>query len=150
MITARHEPMNPFRHFHDEVSRFLDESRRVRRDPATGSAPAMPASDWRPAVDVREEDARFVIAADVPGVTPETIEITMEEGVLTIRGERRTRGEDEAGYTRAERANGRFERRFSLPDTADASGISARTEHGVLEVSIPKKAATQPRRIPVA
>ena len=75
----------------------------------------------------------------------------MEEGVLSIKGERKPREQDADGrWKRVERARGGFERRFSLPDSADAEAISATSAHGVLEVSIPKKKAVQPRRIQVS
>ena len=108
-------------------------------------------SGWTPAVDIEEEDGRFVIRADVPGVDPKDIEVTMEKGTLTVRGERNleNKEEGEGGYRRVERAYGSFYRRFSLPDTADADSISAASNHGVLEVVIPKKAAVQPKRIEV-
>ena len=76
----------------------------------------------------------------------------MEEGTLTIKGERHseTKDEDDNGYRRVERVHGTFYRRFSLPDTADAQNISAEGKHGVLEVVIPKMAAVQPKRIKVS
>ena len=102
-------------------------------------------------MDVREEEGRFVIYADVPGVKPEDIEVTMEHGILAIRGERRLeQTEAENGFSRVERAWGSFYRRFSLPDTADSEAISARTDNGVLEILIPKRPETQPRRIEVS
>ena len=76
----------------------------------------------------------------------------MENGVLTLKGERRleTQGEGDNGYRRVERAYGSFHRRFTLPETADAEAISASGKHGVLEVVIPKRATLQPKRIAVA
>lgn len=111
--------------------------------------------DWFPAVDIKEEDKQFVLHADVPGVDAKDIEITMEKGVLTIRGRRETTARDEkngAGYSRGrtERVTGEFFRRFSLPDTADSQAIKAKCVNGVLEVVIPKQEAVLPRRIEVA
>jgi HSP20 family protein len=106
--------------------------------------------DWVPAVDIREEDKQFVLHADLPGVDAKDIEITMEKGVLTIRGRRASEEREEKnGYRRVERVTGEFFRRFSLPDTADAQAIKARSANGVLEVVIPKQAAVLPRRIDV-
>ncbi len=108
------------------------------------------ASDWVPAVDIREDEDRFVIYADVPGVAARDIQVNMENGILTISGERPRIGEDERPrYKRLERPRGTFLRRFTLPDTANAEGITARSEHGVLEVSIPKQSHVQPRKITV-
>lgn len=107
-------------------------------------------TDWAPAVDIREEKDRFVLRADVPGVDAKDIEITMEEGTLTIRGHRQeTKEEEHNGWRRRERLHGQFFRRFMLPDSADADAIKAESKHGVLEVVIPKEKKVQPRRIEV-
>ena len=107
-------------------------------------------SHWRPAVDIKEEADRFLITADLPGVEPKDIEITMDNGVLTIKGERKSEVRDEKeGYKRVERVSGTFYRRFSLPDTADAERIEAKGNHGVLEVTLPKHEKVQPRKIEV-
>ena len=107
-------------------------------------------TDWVPAVDIREKDDRFELSADLPGVNPDDITVTMEDGVLTIQGSRLTEATDEKdNYTRFERVYGKFLRRFTLPDTANGDEISAVTKHGVLNVSIPKQAKVQPRKIDV-
>lgn len=108
-------------------------------------------SDWAPSVDIAERDDRFVIHADVPGVNAKDIEITMDNGVLTIRGERVFKDEekDEGRYRRVERARGSFIRRFALPETADPDQISARSRDGVLEVEIMKGEKAKPRKIEV-
>jgi len=106
---------------------------------------------WSPRVDIREEATQFVILADVPGVNPQNIEIQMDKNVLSIKGERKNAGAEETGtVTRTERHQGQFERRFALPESADAEGITASGRHGVLEIRIPKKAETTPRRIVVS
>jgi HSP20 family protein len=106
--------------------------------------------DWVPPVDIREHDDQFVLHADLPGVDPKNIDITLEKGVLTIRGRRDLEARDEkAGYRRVERVTGEFYRRFSLPDTADSQAVKARFTNGVLEVSIPKQPQVLPRRINV-
>ncbi|MEE8321866.1 MAG: Hsp20/alpha crystallin family protein [Gammaproteobacteria bacterium] len=107
-------------------------------------------SRWRPAVDIKEETDRFVIHADLPGVDPKDIDITMEGGMLTIKGERQSESREETdGYKRVERVAGTFYRRISLPDTADADRIGAKGKNGVLEVIIPKQEKVQPRKITV-
>ncbi len=149
MNVVRYEPVNLLRRFQDEVNRMLHDDFAVSGN-LEGDRSRVATSAWTPAVDVKEEAGRFVITADVPGVEPKDIDITMENGVLTIKGERRSEvKDDQEGYKRVERVYGSFYRRFSLPDTADAEGISARSNHGVLEVTIPKKQAVQPRRIEV-
>ncbi|HWT16442.1 MAG TPA: Hsp20/alpha crystallin family protein [Patescibacteria group bacterium] len=107
-------------------------------------------SQWQPRVDIKEEPKRFVIAADIPGVDPKDIEIHMDKGVLTLKGERNAETRtDDGKFTRVERVHGSFHRRFALPDTADAEQISASGKHGVLEIVIPKKAEAAPRRITI-
>ena len=107
-------------------------------------------SQWAPHVDIKEEDKRFVILADIPGVDPADIEVNMDKGILTIKGERHSETtEGNERFTRVERSHGTFYRRFALPDSADADGVSATGKHGVLEISIPKKPETTPRRISI-
>jgi HSP20 family protein len=107
-------------------------------------------SDWSPAVDIKEESNRFLIAVDVPGVDPDKIEVQMENGMLTIKGERELEKQTEReGYKRIERAHGIFYRRFTMPDGVNADGIQAKSKHGVLNIIIPKVEAAQPRRITV-
>jgi HSP20 family protein len=105
---------------------------------------------WLPPVDIHEEESQFVLSVDLPGVDPKAVEITSDKGVLTIRGQREdTRREAREGYRRVERINGEFQRRFSLPESADVQSIQAKSSNGVLEVTIPKLAQVQPHRITV-
>jgi HSP20 family protein len=105
---------------------------------------------WAPRVDVREETAQFTVAADLPGVDSKDIHVSAEDGVLTIKGERKfEKKEGSAGYERLERFEGSFQRQFVLPDNVNADEIKARHNNGVLEVSIPKQAQAVPRRINV-
>lgn len=108
-------------------------------------------ADWVPAADVLEFDDRFVLRADLPGVDPRAIDVNMEKGVLSVSGERLAATDEETASSRhAERGRGRFHRRFSLPDSADADSITARSANGVLEITIPKLARVQARRITVS
>jgi HSP20 family protein len=108
-------------------------------------------SQWTPRVDIREEDQRFVILADIPGIDPKDIEINMDKGMLTIKGERKSETNEGNGkLSRIERLHGVFQRSFALPDSADADGITATGKHGVLEIAIPKKPETTPRRITIS
>lgn len=107
-------------------------------------------SDWAPAVDIKEEDDKFLLMADIPGVDPKDIDIHMEHNVLTIKGERnRELKTEKQGFKRIERQYGAFYRQFSMPEDVDADGITANSEHGVLTVSIPKQEAKQPRKISI-
>ena len=146
MALVRYEPWNLFEKMQDELNRMGVLS----RDTVEGDNSNIVTSTWRPAVDIREEPNRFVILADLPGVDPKDIEITMDKGVLTIKGERVSeKVEKKEGYSRVERMHGTFYRRFSLPDTADAEHIEAHGRNGVLEIVLPKHAEVQPRKINV-
>lgn len=143
MNVVRFEPWSIADLMHRDFDRFANR-RFGRADVET------PVTDWAPAVDIVEEKDRFILRADVPGVAAADIEVSMEDGVLTIAGERHTeKHENVEGVKRFERVSGKFYRRFSLPDTADAEGISAKSTNGILEVSIPKQPEVQPRRITV-
>ncbi len=107
-------------------------------------------ADWVPAVDIVEEKDRFVLRADLPGVSADDIDVNMDDGVLSLSGERSLETNSEVdGLRRVERASGKFYRRFSLPETANAEEISAKSANGILEISIPKVPQTQARRITV-
>ena len=108
-------------------------------------------ADWAPAVDIRERGNEYVLQVDLPGVDPKQVEITAEDGVLEIKGERNSEmKQSQEGFTRVERSFGMFYRRFNLPDGVDADGIRANAEHGVLTVTIPKAEARKPRKIEVS
>ena len=131
----------------NRLSRDLD--RLVASSSLTEEAPQSVA-DWAPAVDIREEDKQFVIHADLPGVEAKDIDVSLEKGILTLRGARKLEKRDEKnGFRRVERISGEFYRSFSLPDTADSQAVKARFANGVLEVVIPKQAQVLPRKISV-
>jgi HSP20 family protein len=112
------------------------------------------ATGWQPSVDVREDPKELRLGVELPGIRPEDIEITVENGVLTIRGEkrdeRREEDEQEGRYHLIERSYGSFMRSFQLPQGLDEDSISADFEHGVLQVRIPKAALPQPRKIQIS
>ena len=142
MTLMRYEPWNLL----DQMRREMDRAVDTRTDEGSSVA----TSDWVPAVDIREENDSFVIVADIPGVDPKDIEVRMESGMLTIKGEKESeKKEEREGYKRVERGYGSFYRRFSLPDTADAEMITAKSNNGVLEVRIGKQEQVQPRKIAV-
>ena len=126
------------------------EQMRREMDRMMGEENAASASDWVPAVDIKEDKERFIIIADIPGIAPRDIEVHAENGVLTIQGEREgEKREEKQGHKRIERSYGNFFRRFTLPDSADTDKISAKGENGVLTITIPKRAEIQPRKIAV-
>jgi len=108
------------------------------------------ASDWSPAVDIKEEDTQYLLIADIPGVNPNNIDIQMDKNVLSIKGERNTElKKDHDGFKRIERKHGIFYRQFTLPEDVNAQDIEAKCDNGVLTLFIPKQAAAKPRKISV-
>jgi HSP20 family protein len=145
MTVIRYEPWALVNRLHQQLDRVFGDT---VRQPVAASATE---SVWTPRVDVYEEAERFVVLADVPGVEPKDIDITAEDGVLTLRGARRSeRKASENGFARVERVSGSFVRRFTLPEGADTGSITAKQANGVLEIAIPKQPQAQPRRIEVA
>ena len=146
-ITHYQRPWTTPNRFQDEFKQMFD--RFFGED--EGDQSNVVTSQWTPRVDIKEEDKRFVIYADIPGVDPKSIEVHMDKGILSIKGERTSETKEQNGkFTRVERSHGVFYRRFALPDSANAEGISATGSHGVLEISIPKRPETTPRRIEIA
>lgn len=147
MKTLRYyEPWNALNQMYKDLETLYSQNGQL----SNYEDSAIATSSWVPSVDIKEEENRFVIHADIPGVDPKDIEVTMEHGVLTIKGERNGETKEERkNYKRIERVRGAFYRRFSLPDTADAEKITAVGKHGVLEVIIPKREIAQPRKINV-
>jgi HSP20 family protein len=127
---------------------------QLQREMSTLFTPSIVANfspeEWAPAVDIRDEDDKFVIHADLPGVKTEDIDVSVDNGVLTIKGVRENVKEEEKdSYKRIERFNGSFMRRFTLPDGANLDKISAKTKNGVLDLTVPKTAKTKPKRIDI-
>jgi HSP20 family protein len=136
MSVVRYEPWALLNRLHREFDQAFDT---VTRD-----------ATWSPAVDIHEEAGRFVVHADLPGVKPTDIEITTDKGVLSLRGTRQFEKQGEEGrYSRTERVTGKFVRSFTLPENVQADAIKASFKDGVLELTIPKVAKPEPRRIEV-
>lgn len=143
----RYQPWALHRELINDFSRYLNA---VNEPGASSDATSGATADWAPAVDIAEYGDRFVLHADVPGVEPTSIDVTLEKGILTVSGTRAKPVEPEGvEHRRTERATGRFHRRFSLPDTVDSDAVTAKNSNGVLEIVIPKRPAAQPRRIAV-
>ena len=123
---------------------------RLRRELDEGFDSVAHDASWTPAVDIHEEEKQFVVHADLPGVKPSDIEITAERGVLSLRGQRAVeRKGDDGHYSRVERVSGKFVRTFTLPENVQTDAIKAQFKDGVLELTIPKIAKPEPRRIEV-
>jgi len=134
----------PFRDVDDVFNRFVAETLRRWPNAATGEGRA--ACDWAPAADVSETEGEYLIKADLPEVRKEDVSITVQDGVLTLSGERRQeKREDSEKLHRVERAFGSFARRFALPENADEQGIRAESRDGVILIHIPKQTVVQPQ-----
>jgi HSP20 family protein len=125
------------------ITRFFGEE--------AGNGQAMQAfQTWAPRIDVEESPKEIVVKADLPGVDPKAVDIAVENGVLTIRGEKKEEKEQkEKNYHRVERFAGSFYRAIALPPGADAEKVSASSANGVVTVTIPKKPESQPKKIAV-
>ncbi|MGA7086830.1 MAG: Hsp20/alpha crystallin family protein [Candidatus Dormiibacterota bacterium] len=128
-----------------ELSRFVNESYGIGPAVAYGRG-ALPA---HLPVDIRQTEGEFVLEASVPGFTPDQVEVTWDEGILTIRGEKKTESEYEGRYLRRERRQQSFWRQLTLPHEVKYDQISAVFADGVLTIRIPRVAALAPKRIPV-
>ena len=105
---------------------------------------------WTPQVDITENDDSFHVSVDVPGVSPEQMEISLHKGLLTIRGKRNTDNETEDDkFSRRERIRGSFSRQFNLPDSANEETVTAKSVNGVLKITIPKAKKSAPISITV-
>ena len=109
-----------------------------------------PTCDWRPPVDVYEDNERYVLTAELPGVEPSKVDVKVEHNQLTLRGDRKLeREEKKDNYLRLERAYGTFVRTFTLPESVDTTKIGAEFKNGLLHISIPKRSEVMPKQITV-
>lgn len=133
-MLSRWDPFSEISRLQGDLNRLWGESR----------------ASLNPAVDIFEEDGTIVMKAEVPGLKAEDIHVNVENGVLTLSGERKLENEDEReGYHRIERSYGSFARSFALPKTVDGEAIDASLDAGVLTLRLPKREAAQPKRIEV-
>ena len=106
-------------------------------------------AEWAPLVDITEDDKDYIVKTELPEVKKEDVKVAVENGLLTIVGERKFEKEDNKKYHRVERAYGRFVRNFIVPDTVEADKVSAEFKDGVLKVKLPKSEKTKPKQIEV-
>ncbi|MEZ6107055.1 MAG: Hsp20/alpha crystallin family protein [Pirellulaceae bacterium] len=133
-----------------EMDDLLDRYVRVLGWPAGQGREQVATGDWMPKVDISETDAAYSIHAELPAIKPEDVKVTVENGVLTIKGERKQESEEKGRkFHRVERSYGSFIRSFSLPESVDAEAIAAHFEEGVLNLSIPKVAKAVPKAIEI-
>ena len=144
MTIVRWEPLREINSLQSEMNRLFNTA----FDPGS-SGPAL--RRWVPAMDLVESGDEFVLRADLPGMSEEDIQIELEDGALTVSGERKAEHEThEEGFHRVERSFGAFSRSLTLPKGVDADAVSARFDRGVLEIHIPKPEQRKPRRISIA
>lgn len=147
MARVRWEPVREISSIQNEVNRLFDS---FFDSPAAGAGGGR-MRRWVPPMDLVEDDGRYLLRADLPGVSEEDVKIELDERVLTVSGERKAAVESEqGGVHRIERGHGAFSRSLTLPEGVDGDAISARFDRGVLEVAIPKPALRTPRRIAIA
>lgn len=139
MTTLRtYSPLDTYRKLNSELDRFFGSAGNETRGP------------WSPSADIAEDDKQYSITLELPSVAREDVKVTLENGVLTIHGERKFEKEvKEKKYHRIERAYGSFHRSFTLPDDAEAKKIDAQVKEGVLTVTIPKSEEAKPKSIEV-
>lgn len=148
MYLTRWEPMGEMSNFARNMERFIDEVwRRPQRDPREADSLR---GAWIPAVNILEKKDSIEITTEMPGVDAKDVDVTVEDGVLTIRGERHFEQASEGEtYHRVESSFGAFERRFNLPPTVDTAKIDARFKGGVMTLTLPKREESKPRSVKV-
>ena len=133
----------------ERIDRLFEDSFSRLRGPF--SSEALERGAWSPAVDIVESDDEIVLKADLPGLDPADVDIQVQNGTLTLKGERKfTSDVKEDDYRRVERVYGSFLRSFSLPQTVDPDKVEADYRNGVLEVRLPKRPEAKPKQIKVA
>lgn len=144
---------NPLRELEDFQNRILgafNPASTVRHG-NNGRQQSLAMTEWVPLVDITETDEGYFITAELPQVNKEDVKVTVENGMLTITGERKFEKEegDRKKYHRVERAYGCFARSFSLPDDSDTSSVDAQFKDGMLDIRIAKSEAARPKQIEV-
>ena len=142
---------DPFRELQDMSDRL---NRMIAHPSSAGNVgqgkEVMTVADWTPTVDISETEAEYAIKAELPEVKREDVKVTVEDGVLTIQGERKQEKEEKGRkYHRIERSYGRFVRTFTLPDTVDESKVKAEYADGILHLHLPKSEKAKPKQIEV-
>lgn len=147
MHIVNYEPWTALRKMRNEINTLFNMDNDAE---LADRAPDISASTWVPAVDIREDENAYRVSADLPGIDPKDVEVTMENNILTIRGERQEEKTDPHDFRRVERQHGLFVRRFTLPGDADPEQVSAEGKHGTLEIVIAKSEKAKPKRIEVS
>lgn len=149
MTTSSLTPWSPSSLWNTRAYRLLDQA---FNDFLTPMRPSEEVANraWSPAVDIQETDEALTLTAELPGLKKEDVSITLENGILTLSGERQFEHEDKRDdYHRIERAYGRFTRSFTLPSNVDGANVKARFEDGLLRITLPKAEEARPRTIQI-
>ena len=139
---------NPFQEFENLLARY---NKGNVNHPGTNLSSDLSFADWAPSVDIEEEEGKYLIKADLPGVDKKDIDIKLENGVISIRGEKQTEKETGSGTKkhRTERFYGTFARSFTLPEAVKADEVDASYRDGVLYLTIPKAEEVKPKSIDI-
>ncbi|PLX46242.1 MAG: hypothetical protein C0609_01025 [Deltaproteobacteria bacterium] len=160
MAIMKWEPrarIEPLRHMHEEVDKFFDSffdgiapfGRALRRTPVTWAFEA--GESFAPAVDLKEREGEYILTAELPGLDKDSVELSIEEKRITLKGERKTEETHEGEhYHRRESFQGLFERTLTLPGEVDAENAQAKMENGILTLTLPKRAETIEKRRKIA
>lgn len=141
---------DPFKEMEEAQNRLARIFGLTPARTANGDRESMTITEWAPSVDIIEDDKEWLVKADLPEVKKEDVKVTVENGVLTITGERKFEKEEkDKKYHRIERSYGNFLRSFSLPDAADGSKVNAEFKDGVLKVHLPKSEQAKPKAVEV-
>ena len=145
MSIIKYDPFRELRSLQDEMNRlFMSNYSR------SGSEEGFSSGAWNPQVDIFENKDQIVLEAELPGMKPEDVNISIENNVLTIHGERKFEKKDEKdNFHRVERSYGSFTRSFTLPPTVSSENANAEFENGVLRLTLAKREEAKPRRIEI-
>jgi HSP20 family protein len=148
MALVKWDPFRELEEMSDRLNRMI--ARPSTNQPGGQGKEVMTVADWTPTVDISETEAEYAIKAELPEVKKEDVKVTVEDGVLTIQGERKQEKEEKGKkYHRIERSYGRFVRSFTLPDTVDEGKVRAEYADGVLNLHLPKSEKAKPKQIDV-
>ena len=143
---TRWDPVKEMEELHNRLSNLFG------RTPARlgeGKEESITVAEWAPLVDITEDDKEYIIKTELPEVKKEEVKVSVENGLLTIVGERKFEKEENKKYHRVERAYGRFMRSFVLPESVDPDKVNAEFRDGVLKVHLAKSEQTKPKQIEV-
>ncbi|MCP5464014.1 MAG: Hsp20/alpha crystallin family protein [Deltaproteobacteria bacterium] len=146
MYLTKWDPFETLANLEDDMGRIFDRHRSLNQNKSTNLR-----ASWLPVVDIHEDPEGFYFDMEAPGLNKENFDVHVEDGVLSIKGERKSINEDKAkNYHRVEREYGTFARSFSLPETADTEKVNAEYVNGILHIKIGKKEAAKPKKIDVS